>query len=203
MVDVLRAKWKDSENKLLCFCDDDTGKTEYQAKYDDTNNVLELHGDADYQVKWNDATNKFEAQQVAGTECSPTMCDRQGVDDEFDVYFEGITDCGGCDEDCESFNGNTYRCTWDGTFYTYHVGNRRIVLNCTRDPDYYMQLVAYVDYSGPIKACLYIGATTPATELPQTADNVWLIGVCCTDPVPPSAITINGYGGSAQVSLVA
>ena len=192
MVDVLRSKWKDDENKLKCYCDDDTGKTAFQAKWDDTNNQLELQGDADYRVKWNDSTNKLEAQQVDENECDITVCN-DNKPSQLDVFFQNIVDCVACDVNFENMNGNTYRLT----YIDYIIGweyidvNWNIHILCTGVPE--SKLYLWVRNAALTAQGFFDDPA--AVDLPQMVTNSYVIGDCCVGGT-------KAHSGTALVSAV-
>ena len=130
MVTTNLVKWQDDgDDELTAYCSDDDTDTEVgPAKWDDTNNQLEINcNSVDAIVKWDDTGNNLESRTTDDGCCGIAMSD-----EDCDCYDEGQTPLyvsvtisgmsGSCGEyDCSSFNGTyileheidgTNTCNW-------------------------------------------------------------------------------------------
>jgi len=120
-----------------------------------------------------------------------TVCDL-GSGDSINVTFSGITDCPDDPNNADQLNGNTYTCTWNGSYWDYASGNIVVAVNCV----FGTLMTVCADVDGGLAGCKAFSSSDAATGLPQIVNNDNVIGFCS----PPT--NNYGYGGSAEVDVV-
>lgn len=207
MASTNRLKWKDSENQLTAYCDDDSGETEIgPAHWDDTNNKLEINcNSTDFQVKWDDAGNTLEAQSVDDDCCieyvESSCCDPDGTPRYLRIAFTNITD--DCD-DCSFASSYILEwvsgCAWVGG-EGGGIGEIYIHVDVATSYDCYFIAQCRYDDTPPVGYsgwyCYFMGnlVTGIGCSWPRTVYNTG-------GPCPDACDDICGSGGYATLTAI-
>ena len=198
-------KWKDSDDKLTAFCDDDSADTEIgPAKWDDANNKLEINCDStDFQVKWNDTDNRLEARNVSVDCCCEftnncTDCYSANQTPAYmKVSFINVDSCvNGCDwVDGDFILPSTGNCFWNVSGI-YHDGEYtrfiNLYLRWADSGSYYTRVWAGLYKPTVWYSCFINALTTPSCDDNEILNNS-LSSACPTYTI--------GYNGTATISV--